>query len=436
MKLFYSYLQRNIFGLVSITLTTSLFLQMLNIASGILTARLLEPSGKGELTAVILWPSIIAALGSLGLAGSITYYTSQKIKDSRYIFATSFTIGIIQSIILIIIGFFIIPKVLEEYSKESIQIACVYLLYIPLNLLTLYPLSILAGKLMFGAYNIIRCIFGVSTLVLLFALFIFGIFTVQNVVLMYLMSNFITLCIAYIYIRNSGDLNFKPKLYLTRPLLTYGIKSHLSNISLSLNERLDQLLMSVILLSTDLGLYVVAVTLSTPIVLIGTSIANVAFPAIASSSNDKEMSLKFGRYARFTLWLSVTVACVMLLLSSTLIEVIFGRAYLPALYVAQILLIAAIPLSINRVFQAGLKALNEPLIAGIAETIAVIITVLLLLIYLPKFGIIAAGWVSLIAYSISLLYMIKHFIKKYRISLRDMVLPSKDDIKLLHDSRH
>ena len=45
---------------VSISFATTLYIQVLNIATGLIAARLLLPEGRGELAAQILWTGLVA----------------------------------------------------------------------------------------------------------------------------------------------------------------------------------------------------------------------------------------------------------------------------------------------------------------------------------------------------------------------------------------
>ncbi len=141
--------------------------------------------------------------------------------------------------------------------------------------------------------------------------------------LVYIVSNLLTLGVAAVFVWKSGHLTYRIDIKLVSSLLVYGIKSHLSNISLSLNERLDQLLISALLVSTQLGLYVVAVTMATPVVMIGISIATVAFPAIAGAESSTEIKSQFSRYTRFTLWVSITAAGALSILCTPLLKILF-----------------------------------------------------------------------------------------------------------------
>ena len=56
-------------------------LAIFGLLSGVMTARLLLPEGKGELTAILLWPNLFTVVGSLGLGHAIVYYAGQHKED-------------------------------------------------------------------------------------------------------------------------------------------------------------------------------------------------------------------------------------------------------------------------------------------------------------------------------------------------------------------
>ncbi len=66
-----------------------------------------------------------------------------------------------------------------------------------------------------------------------------------------------------------------------RTIFLYGAKSHTSNTSSYLNQRLDQLVISVFLTTRQLGIYVVAVTFTLFTSLLGASVMVAALPNIA-----------------------------------------------------------------------------------------------------------------------------------------------------------
>ena len=414
-----------------LTFGTSIFLQGIGIITGIITARLLGPSGKGEITAITLWPIILAMICSMGIGGSIIYYSSISGSDQSKIFSYSLVIGILQSIFVIIVGFTAIPNILKSQSVETIYLTKLYLFFTPFYLITLYAQSLLNAQLKFLNYNLIRFTFVLSTLFGILFLVLIEKLNVTNVAIVYFVSNFITTAVALFLVRSNIIILFQYDKQFLYSLFNYGLKAHVSSLSNIVNERLDQLLISVFLAPTQLGYYAVAVTLTTPIIMIGSSIVIVALPTITKLPNLDKQVRKIYQFVRWTLWISLLIVLLYINLIPIIIKFFFGSSYIEAIHVTQILLIASIPLAVNRVFQAGYKAINQPLISGVGEIISAILTGIALLFLLPRMGIIAAGIVSLIAYSISALFLINYSTVNYNIPLRDLVLLKRDDIGFL-----
>ena len=141
---------------IVVTFGTSIAILCVNIATGILTARLLGPAGKGELTAVMIWPNVLAVLGSLGLVELVVYFTGREGNDVPPIWTGAIFAGIFQSIVLIPIGLILLPLLLHQYNSVIIATGLLFLLFIPLNLLTLYQNSIFQGRLQMRTFNLVR----------------------------------------------------------------------------------------------------------------------------------------------------------------------------------------------------------------------------------------------------------------------------------------
>ena len=56
---------------VTVSFATTAFIQVTNIATGLLAARLLLPEGRGELAEILLWAGLIVEFGILGLSDEV-----------------------------------------------------------------------------------------------------------------------------------------------------------------------------------------------------------------------------------------------------------------------------------------------------------------------------------------------------------------------------
>ncbi|MGA6948088.1 MAG: hypothetical protein WBZ00_10075, partial [Solirubrobacterales bacterium] len=74
------------------------------MVTGVILARTLGPSGRGELAAVILWPTMLWTVGNMGVVDSVTFHSARRSAPQRSIVSTSLVIALVQSIVLVAIG--------------------------------------------------------------------------------------------------------------------------------------------------------------------------------------------------------------------------------------------------------------------------------------------------------------------------------------------
>jgi O-antigen/teichoic acid export membrane protein len=387
---------------VSRSFATSLLIQALNVVTGILLARSLGPSGRGALAAVLLWPMILASVGSLGLAESATYLSARRTERAGGLLGTALVLALAQSALLVGIGLLIEPLVLRHLGPQ-VHLGWLFLAYIPLNLVTLSVMGVLNGLGRFGAFNLVRIVVIVSTAVGLVSIAAGAALTIRAAVLVYLGANVLTMSVA-VFLAWRTVSNVRPSRDLVRPMLAFGLKSHLGNVSSLANERSDQLLISVVLAPRLLGLYVVAVTLTSLTNLVGSSVDMVAVSRIAAEGDQARKAELARKYFSLTVVGSALISLPLLAVTPMLVTTLFGENFGGAVNAARILLVAAIVLSTNRALAAILKGVGQPLDAGLGEVIALVVTAALLPLMLWRFGIVGAAIASLLAYCTSLLW--------------------------------
>jgi O-antigen/teichoic acid export membrane protein len=381
-------------------------IQLANIATGVLLARLLGPHDRGEFAAVILWPSILAAVGSLGIPDATTFYTARAARPIAAIVGTALVLGVAQSAVLVGIGVAIVPVVIGHYGSHVVHLTEIFLLFIPLNILTLVLAGGLSGAQRFGSFQIVRIATVAGNVIGLSALAAAGKLTVESGMVVCLFANLATALMAVgLYARISGSrLGFDHTLL--RLLLSFGVRSHLGNVSSLLNQRLDQLLVSVFLAPVRLGTYVVAVTLCSATTLVGTSVGLIAFPRIAGSDRLEQAKIAT-RFVGVTVIASVTVTLPILIFTQPLLVFFFGHSFASVANVARVLLLAAVILSTNLVLGATLAGLGRPLDQGIGELVALAGTAASLAVLLPRLGLLGAAIASVIAYAMSMAWMVR-----------------------------
>ena len=104
---------------VTISFATTLYIQIVNIVTGLLAARLLMPEGRGELAALMLWPGLVAELGCLALSDALLYRLASNAAAPRVLFGTIIAMTVALCAVLIPIGFLILPFAMAGQSSRS-----------------------------------------------------------------------------------------------------------------------------------------------------------------------------------------------------------------------------------------------------------------------------------------------------------------------------
>lgn len=396
---------------------------------GVLSARLLLPQGKGELTAVMLWPSVLASVGSLGVIDAATYFTADRGENSLQVWASTITLTAGLSAILMVLGYFVIPVALSGYGAAAVRTGRIYVAFIPAYLVTLALMSMLLGKLRFVEYNALRVFVNVSAVAGMVALALIGRASVFTFAMSFLGAHVLTGVGAWWIVSHRGWLGSRPDIQTIRRLVSYGLRSHTGAVASLLNLRLDQMLLSIFLEPSVLGLYVVAVTVSAVTALAATTVGLVAFPSIANAATTQAKSEALGRYLRLTAVLTVMAAAALFSLAPWILGFFFGKAFVGATSTARILIVAAIPMGCNIVMAAGLKGFNRPLTASVAEVLSLGVTAVALAILLPRYEAVGAAWASLLAYLATCVFMMWAIRRHLRMTPLEIFRPRHDDWK-------
>lgn len=410
----------------------TIVIQVVTMVGGIISARLLLPQGKGELTAIILWPSMLASIGNLGIIDAVAFHAASE-ADSRVnkLFASGMVLAFGLSGVLVGIGYLIVPWVLSGYSAEVVSTGRLYLWFIPLNLITLCQIALLLGKMRLTQYNLLRSFVHVATVAGMIGLYLIGWVSVRRFAIASLAANLAILGLAARYLVSFGWFGWLPDVDLIKKLLAYGLRTHLGSIASLFNLRLDQMLISVFLPPSVLGFYVVAVTVAAGSSLAAVTIALVVFPHLANLNSDQLRREALGRYMRLSLCLSLIATVLLLLMTPWIIRVFFGTAFIPATDPARILILASIPLGCNALLAAAFKAFNKPLVSSQAEVLGLAVTAIFLIMLLAILQALGAALASLLSYSAVLLYMVWKAQGELDLPLRDLFFPGRDDLSYL-----
>jgi O-antigen/teichoic acid export membrane protein len=410
-----------------LSLGGSVAIQGLNVVSGVILARTLGPAARGELAAVLLWPGILAAVGGLSTAEGVAYLTARAAGPMQATVATALAISLVQAMLLVAVGYLMVPLVLGHHGGRAVLAGRLYLVSVPPYLLAQSAMALLQGRERWMVLTLIRVGVTAATVAGLLVLLSTHRVTVLNATWLYVIVTVMGLALACGALAARGWFGVRPDLRLARSITAFGLKAHVGSLAGQANLNLDKTAIAVFLTSRDLGIYSVAVTLAAPLTMIGTSIGSVALPAVAAASS-RERSHQLAWLVRSALVLSAVTTLALVLLAPLLMRAFFGVSFLSGVVIAQVAITAGMARGVGYVLAYGLCAFNKPLAPSLAEVIAVLATVFGLAMLLPSLGLVGAAITSLLAYTTSAAYMVWFAHRRLGIGLVHLLLPRPGDM--------
>lgn len=210
----------------------------------------------------------------------------------------------------------------------------------------------------------------------------------------------------------------------------FSIKVGLVQLVSLLNYRADLYLVAIMTTPAALGVYTVAVSAAESLLLPTQVAALVTSPHIGSFEREPAAALA-ARCVRNNLLVALVVCAAIFVCCPPIVKLLYGPAFMPVVPALRILLAGVFALSlaspISSYFTLKLGRPEVPLLlAAGAAVICIAVTVALL----PRLGIIGAATGSTVAYIVGQIAGIWYFASQTKISLRTILLPTKEDLQV------
>jgi O-antigen/teichoic acid export membrane protein len=421
---------------IAVSIATTGLIQVANIATGILAARLLLPEGRGELAEIMLWAGMLAELGALGLVDALLYRAATRAASPRALFAAMAALIAAICVVLALIAWFALPLLLEGEPAEVKRLGVVYALaFVPCYFVALFAGTLFQGQLEMATWNAVRVLVPLGYLAfIVLGLALNGAHVVEFAVA-FVAAHVLAVVVALVIMARRGWISLAPEWPVMRGLLAFGLKVYPADLMQVLRLKLDQALIALTLPSADLGLYAIALTVANaPMILIQT-IANVAFPKISRQDTQGGKLAVFGRYLRFAVALSLAVIVAIYAISHWAVPLLFGAAFAPAVPVIDFMLLGFLPYAVKVMMIQALKAWDKALIVSRVEAFGLAVAAIALLVLVPWLGLIGAAVAVVITQTATALAMAVVFSRAIGTKVQGLLRPTAGDLELVRDLR-
>jgi O-antigen/teichoic acid export membrane protein len=191
-----------------------------------------------------------------------------------------------------------------------------------------------------------------------------------------------------------------------REIVSFGSRVQSAAVVQGLGERLDQIVISVLLTAASLGFYVVAMTVARLITVPASTFATLAFPKIARTINPAEQARIFGSYLRATIATSLVGLVAVLLCADWVLSTFFGPTFGEAAGLTRALAAATFLLAGKTIVSAGLKGVGELRVISYGEIAGLVTTMVSLACLLPTIGIMGAAVAAVLGQAASVAVMV------------------------------
>ncbi len=378
------------------TLFVNVFIIGVNIATGIITARTLGAAGRGAYSAMILWPQFLALLLTCGLPSALIYHNKRSPAEARALFSAALWMGLGLSVVAALLGVFLIPRWMTNYSAEAVRFAQWTMALMPVAMLTEISIGAFRAREEFGLYNRLRVLTPLLTLVGFGGLLWLDAMTPSNAAIATLTAcSLVGASFTLHHLRA-----FRPLLSglasAARRLFSYGWRSSGNDLLVNLSLQADALLVVALLSPEAMGFYTVALSLSRSLNVFSTAVVNVLFPRTAGRSV-AEVIATTGRALRVTVSAVIGLALVLMTTAEPLIRFVYGAEFVRALPVFRLLLVEAVLSCAFTILSQPFLALERPGVVSLLQGLGLALSLALLLLLLPSFGLFGAGLALLLA---------------------------------------
>jgi O-antigen/teichoic acid export membrane protein len=363
--------------------------------NGVLLARWLGPSGRGDYAAVTAYFGLALVFFELGLGSSVVYHVSKfQQAHADYVWTAAgllIPLALASALVSLVLG-------ITVFGDSPSRRAAVMIL----------PFAIVFGfastpavfallSLDLGGWNLTRL-----SQPLIFILLVLGAHRVVPlsvplvIILMTASMAFQTALAWWLYVRA-----FSPRGHFmreqVRPMLRFGLLNMSSTAPNVVNGRFDQIVLAVMVSSAALGQYAVAVSLSVLAAPLVMAFGNVAFPSLARGERIAET---IRTATRGSVLVSVASVAVIVVAGPFLVPILFGPGYEPVTRLLLVLAPGAAVVVVNQVLGDILRGLGHPGVVAVCEWLGVVTTIGGLVLLVPHLGAMGAALTSTVTYAL------------------------------------
>lgn len=402
---------------------------VLNIGTGVICARSLGTQGRGEQTALGLWPELIAGLLTFGLPTALRYSMPRKRDEAGPLLSTAILFGVVLGCAAVVAGYIYLPIWLSKYPHDVVVNAQRLMFTAPLFMVTYMLQAFLEGRGDFRKGNLMFSFSAAATLSLLLAQLVAHRISPLGCALAYMLPPLAVTLWRVVEFRRFIRFPVAGLRRTAGDLFSYGLRVYGTDIIGTLATQVDQALVVRFLTGSGLGLYAIALAASRILAIFQGSIVVVLLPK-AASMEAEDAVLLVTRAARLSLLVIGMLAALAALVVPIFIPLLYGRNFGPAIPVAQVLLAEAALGGTTLVLCQAFLSTGRPFVVTLLQAAGLATVIPLMVLMIPRLGLIGAALSLLISTALRLAVIMLCFPLLLRRAVPSLI-PTRDDLRFV-----
>jgi O-antigen/teichoic acid export membrane protein len=372
---------------------------VLGTVTGIFTARLLGPDGRGIYSLAVAVSALAAIVLGLGLQQALAFTVAGNPGRAGEALFLASAVALVGGIAGLVVG---VPltRVLVPDS-ETANAICIGLVSLPLSLFAGNVTGIFQGLRLGRPFNALRLVTPFAFAVLLvMAAVVFGL-SAEEVVLLWVISQVAAVLLALRLLRRDRIRLGRATRAFIRSTIRYGLVVNVDSLAWQANRYAGLLVLGVTGTLTQVGLFSVGLGYSAPVAVIAIAIALHTLPDISAAAVTDQAALAASRI-RSAAMTTVPLAAAAILVAPFLLPLAFGSDFERAVGAAQILVVAQAVIGMGQVLGEISRGLGRPGLSAVASLTGALGAMAAIPLLLPPYGIEGVAVGTVVAYALML----------------------------------
>jgi antigen flippase len=364
---------------------TQVLIVLMNLVTGILTARLLGAEGRGIYVAITVWPPLLAMLATAGLNSAVVFRLRRNPGAADAVAGAALLLALGGSVVLIVIGVAVLPLFMNTYDASTLLFAQLCLAAVLVNSTQIVVKQAFAGVGQYWYCNLTHLLPQLYHLLALVGIALLATLTVRGAAL----ALFVSGALAVSSVLPKFLRTIRPRMASVRAelreLRSYSMRAAPAGLVTAFILHSDRLVLIPLLPARELGFYAVAFSFSRVVQFVQPALQSIFLSHLAGQGEANSQRVH-DTACRFLI-AALSVACVGLWLAAEwLLRFAYGAEFASSVEIFRLLVIEASLGVLAQVTVQLYLARDRPGLVSSIQSGTLIVSLALLLTLVPRFG--------------------------------------------------